>query len=114
MKHGYTTPVSPLDEPKLQWTDKWVRLPGAKAATRFRDVNRANRRAARFGGVRAKDGSVPARSRIQRGISRPGVRGTILRNGIQPIIVTPEGERMDMAEFSAQLEDNGIHDSNAV
>lgn len=67
--------------------------------------NRAAKRAARFGGVRAEDGSIPARSRIQRGISRPSRRGTVIRNGLQPVFVDPEtGDRMDMAEFAEQLE----------
>lgn len=110
MDDGYTTPVSPLDDPYLKWTDEWVKVPGGKVK-KLGSIpnNRANRRAARFGGVRAEDGSIPARSRIQRGISRPGQRGTVLRNGLQPIFIDPEtGEIMDMAEFAEQLEKSGV------
>lgn len=88
---------------------KLIKLPGIDGSgddDRFYPVpNRAMKRAARFGGVRSDDGSIPARSRIQRGNSRPGRRGTVIRNGLQPIFVDPEtGDRMDMAEFAEQLE----------
>lgn len=86
-----------------------ISLPGIDGQAdpdRFYPVpNRAMKRAARFGGVRADDRSFPARSRIQRGNSRPSRRGTVIRHGVQPIFVDPEtGDRMDMAEFTEQLE----------
>ena len=78
----------------------------------YRIPNRAMRRAMRFGGSHelgeSSSGGVvvirPNRSRIQRGISRPGQRGAIVRNGIHAILVDEDGNRTDMAEFHEGLE----------
>ncbi|QFG10287.1 hypothetical protein J4U00_gp058 [Mycobacterium phage DyoEdafos] len=81
----------------------------ASNADRFYPVpNRVMRRAMRFGGSRqlipganGKPATFyqPQRSRIQRGISRPGVRGKVLTEGLTPIFVSEDGDRMDMREF---------------
>ncbi|AXH67863.1 hypothetical protein J4T99_gp057 [Mycobacterium phage Bromden] len=80
-------------------------------ADRFYPVpNRAMRRALRFSGNRqlipganGKPATFyqPQRSRIQRGISRPGVRGKVLTEGLKPIFVDGD-DRMDLSEFYEQ------------
>lgn len=70
--------------------------------------NRAALRAYRFGGAKVivpgVDGKPqtyfqPQRSRIQRGRSRPGQRGVVLREGIKPIFVDEAGVVVDMDQF---------------
>ncbi|QXO14293.1 hypothetical protein SEA_CHASER_54 [Mycobacterium phage Chaser] len=88
---------------------KYLEGKGGKSnADRFYPVpNRAMRRAMRFGGARqlvpGVDGKPatfyqPQRSRIQRGISRPGTRGKVLTEGLKPVFIDGD-DRMDLHEF---------------